>query len=70
MYDAFLYVVANDGVAKESAYPFLGKVSLHFFSQKIMRSVLYVMFGLTFIWLLQNTYFISILFLATIFFGL
>ena len=26
MYDAFLYVIANDGVAKESAYPFQGKV--------------------------------------------
>ena len=28
MYDAFLYVIANDGVAKDSAYPFLGKVCL------------------------------------------
>ncbi len=28
MYDAFLYVIANDGVSKESAYPFFGKVSI------------------------------------------
>ncbi|XP_064383113.1 procathepsin L-like [Halichondria panicea] len=27
MYDAFLYVIANDGVSKESAYPFFGKQS-------------------------------------------
>ena len=27
MYDAFLYVIANEGVDKTAAYPFIGKVS-------------------------------------------
>ena len=28
MYDAFLYVISNEGVDKESSYSFRGKVSV------------------------------------------
>ncbi len=44
MYDAFLYVVANDGVAKESAYPFLGKVShrIHLKKKRWYLSILVI----------------------------